>query len=326
MEIRRPQNKSTAPEHDTFVNISMPCGDEIPIPFPGGSLLTVGHIVRELAMRVPNHSSTFLLFANDSDCPVDGGQSDVEVDPSKDIALLFQTYKAFDTGAELSTAVRDWLSCKGETKSIVSERYGYVIGEWDTSNVTDMSGLFCGRYKFNEDISGWDTSKVTNMEDMFAGAWAFDGDLSGWDTSRVTNLRGTFAWSTAFDGDISRWDVSGVTDMSRMFEHAHAFDGDLGGWDTSRVTDMHDMFERATAFNGDVSGWDTSGVTNMCRMFFFATAFNGDISRWNTVAVTTMRRMFDMASAFNGDVSRWDTSSVTDMDWREGIPVPYPCE
>ena len=34
---------------------------------------------------------------------------------------------------------------------------------WDTSLVTDMSGLFSSKGNFNQDISGWDVSKVTDM-------------------------------------------------------------------------------------------------------------------------------------------------------------------
>ena len=37
------------------------------------------------------------------------------------------------------------------------------IGKWDTSNVTDMEGLFYKMKDFNEDISAWNTSKVIGM-------------------------------------------------------------------------------------------------------------------------------------------------------------------
>lgn len=46
-------------------------------------------------------------------------------------------------------------------KSII-QRYGN-ISDWDTSSVTDMSGLFQDT-TFNSDISKWDTSKVTTMQ------------------------------------------------------------------------------------------------------------------------------------------------------------------
>ena len=36
--------------------------------------------------------------------------------------------------------------------------------DWDTSLVTDMSGLFSVKSAFNQPIGNWDTSKVTSME------------------------------------------------------------------------------------------------------------------------------------------------------------------
>ena len=47
--------------------------------------------------------------------------------------------------------------------------FNQPIGEWDTSKVTDMSGMFHGPCAFNQPIGDWDTSKVTNMHHMFVG-------------------------------------------------------------------------------------------------------------------------------------------------------------
>ena len=52
--------------------------------------------------------------------------------------------------------------------------YGYSgltsldLSGWDTSNVTDMGGMFekCSNLT-SLDLSGWDTSNVTDMTDMF---------------------------------------------------------------------------------------------------------------------------------------------------------------
>jgi surface protein len=228
------------------VTVSTLGGGDIAIPFPYGIPLTTGDLVRELATRVPNHRSTFLLCVNDAESPVEGHAPDADlatvvVDTTKDVTLLFQPYEAFATGAELKAAVGEWLA-GGERNSVVSERYGHRIGAWDVSEVTDMWELFRGASAFNDDISGWDTSSVTDMCFMFNGALAFNGDVSGWDTSRVTNMYYMFQGATAFNGDVSGWDTSSVTDMRCMFREARAFNGDVSGWDTSSVTDMRQMF------------------------------------------------------------------------------------
>ena len=40
---------------------------------------------------------------------------------------------------------------------------GRDIGDWDTSNVTDMSGMFNYADRFNQSISNWNTSNVKDM-------------------------------------------------------------------------------------------------------------------------------------------------------------------
>ena len=43
------------------------------------------------------------------------------------------------------------------------------IGDWDTSKVQSMAGMFANAPIFNQDISGWDTSEVLDMDFMFDG-------------------------------------------------------------------------------------------------------------------------------------------------------------
>ena len=117
---------------------------------------------------------------------------------------------------------------------IVEEGFGTEdkpldLNDIDTSEVTDMSGLFDvldGRLlKLSEngnfDISNWDVSNVKDMNNMFWGS-GFDGDLSDWNVSKVENMNRMFEESkfTAKNGDISAWNVSNNITMHNAFYHS----------------------------------------------------------------------------------------------------------
>ena len=63
----------------------------------------------------------------------------------------------------------------------------------DTTNVTNMSSLFCYE-SFNGDISRWNVSNVTNMESMFDHS-RFNQDISHWDVIKVKNMSYMFEYS-----------------------------------------------------------------------------------------------------------------------------------
>ena len=90
----------------------------------------------------------------------------------------------------IQTAVAAWLADKTAAEAI----YGH-ISTWDTSGVTDMSGLFDSASSFNDDISPWDTSGVTTMNGMFRRTSSFNQPIGAWDTSGVRRMDWMFVGS-----------------------------------------------------------------------------------------------------------------------------------
>ena len=125
-------------------------------------------------------------------------------------------------------AVKNYLE-GGELKDAIIKKYG-KIEDWNTSEVTDMNGLFQCCYKFNEDISKWDTSNVTDMFYMFAGAYDFNQPIGKWDVSNVTDMKGMFFGAKSFNQLLDGWNTSKVTRMDRMFYGANNFNLENAPW------------------------------------------------------------------------------------------------
>ena len=127
--------------------------------------------------------------------------------------------------------------------------YG-VIGDWDTSQVTDMKAMFYGAIAFNQPLTHWVTSKVTDMSNMFQDATSFNQPLA-FDTSKVMDMREMFWRASSFNQPLT-FNTSQVTNMGSMFQDATSFNQPLP-FDTEQVTTMEWMFRGAIAFNQPLS-------------------------------------------------------------------------
>ena len=142
----------------------------------------------------------------------------------------------------------------------------------NTSQVTDMSGMFLGCSSLTEiDLSHFDTSQVTNMNGMFMECSSLTAlDLASFDTSKVTNMGAMFKDCKGLTTlDLSHFDTAKVTDMSYMFMGCSNLTTlDLSHCNTSQVTTMYKMFVACSSLTEiDLSGFDISQVEIICDMF-----------------------------------------------------------
>jgi len=249
-------------------------------------------------------------FCTQANSPCGGGCT------STDLSYMYQSYD-FVADASSVGDITGWdTSCITNMSGLFeTTNFTQAIGGWNTSAVTDMSLMFGSEIDynyFNQDISGWDTSAVTNMSGMFWSNLAFDQDISSWDVSSVTEMNYMFFDAEVFNQPLDSWNVSSVTSMDNMLASTFLFNQPLNSWDVSSVTYMGNMFTGTPLFNQPLNNWDVSSVTDMGGLFYF-TGFNQDISGWNTSAVTNMNFMF-RSSPFNQPLNNWDVSQVTSMN------------
>merc|ERR1711977_538308 len=139
------------------------------------------------------------------------------------------------TNETLRVWVNRW--CGGDTR-YYSKALPH-ISTWDTSQVTDMSGLF-GRTSLNENDDVEDTSCV-----LLADLPLFNDDISAWDTSSVTTMEKMFLGQSAFNQPLGDWRVDNVWNMKWMFKDARSFNQPLCGWWVQQVRTMQAMFHGA---------------------------------------------------------------------------------
>ncbi len=166
----------------------------------------------------------------------------------------------------------------------------------DTSEITDMSGLFHnfeGILKI--DVSKWDVSNVENMDSIFKGCINLEKitGIENWDVSNVENMEDMFYKCELFNQDLSNWNMSKVTNISGMFYRCYNFNKPLNNWDVSNVIDMVSAFCECKKFNQPLNDWNVSNATDMSSMFFNCKSFNQDISKWNVSNVTEHDIIFE---------------------------------
>ena len=226
----------------------------------------------------------------------------------------------------LRWALHEWSTDKSLFNTLGDyEDYG-TIEEWNTSIITDMSGLFKDKDSFNEDISEWDVGEVKYMSSMFEGAADFNQDISGWNVSNAKDMSSMFEGASAFNKDISNWEraaadgapvstLVNVATMESMFKDAKAFNQNIGNWNTENVNNMSHMFDGAFVFNKSINSWTVSNVITMASMFKDAKAFNQNIGTWNTENVDNMSHMFDGALVFNKSINSWSVNNVKTTEY-----------
>ncbi|MBT0880605.1 MULTISPECIES: BspA family leucine-rich repeat surface protein [unclassified Campylobacter] len=133
---------------------------------------------------------------------------------------------------------------KVELKELVKDENIY-LGDIDTSLITDMSYLF---YRINRrnfsGINKWNTSNVTNMAGMFYGCIYFNESLS-LDTRNVTNMVGMFYGCESFNQKLY-FNTSNVESMKTMFCGCSKFNQKLD-FDTKKVKYFSSMFDNCSS-------------------------------------------------------------------------------
>ena len=188
------------------------------------------------------------------------------------------------------------------------------LENWNTTNVTDMTGAFISCPAFNADLSSWDVSNVTTMYRMFENDNNFNRSLNTWNTASLVNSVNMFYAANKYNQPMTGWDMSGVTNMNNMFYAATAFAGNVSTWQLTSLQNAVAAFMLCSNFNSSVDGWNTTDALVNCRQFFRACVkFNSTFSTWNTSKVTDFFEFCSQCTQFNSSVAGINTNKATTL-------------
>ena len=140
----------------------------------------------------------------------------------------------------------------------------------------DASNLHSMRYTFSscagEDrtevyFGDFDTSNVTDMTETFSYTVINLPDLSKINTSNVRTMTGMFKFSSINELDLHTFDFKNVCDMDEMFAYISTDKFELGDFYTPSLRSMQRMFNGATLPKLDLGKINTSRVHNMRAAF-----------------------------------------------------------
>lgn len=225
----------------------------------------------------------------------------------------------FDTSKVYNFSSMFRMTTLGKGNNSLTQIIG--IDKLDTSNATDMNGMFYNNANIaNLDVSHFDTSKVTNMKDMFTGMSSLENlDVSNFDTQNVLDMAGMFNSSISLKSlDVSNFKTENVTTMGQMFNKCSAKITGLQNFDMGNVTIISGMLTSTSLENtDDIENWDVSNVSEMSGLFSDCKSLTRvDISKWNKNNVTLINSLFtnDVSLTEIKGLDGWDTSKITNMN------------
>ena len=155
------------------------------------------------------------------------------------------------------------------------------ITNFNTANVTDMSGMFMGCENLKSlELRNFNTVKVTNMSSMFSSCTQLTTlNIGTFKTDNVTSFADMFLGCKALaDVDLSSFSTSNARSLNGMFKNCRSLKSlYLTGFSNGQVTDMSSMFNGCSALTTIYvqDTWSTNAVTVSSDMFTGCTSLIG---------------------------------------------------
>lgn len=198
------------------------------------------------------------------------------------------------------------------------------VSKFDTSNVTDMYGMFqyCKSVS-SLNLSSFNFSKVTNISYMFNVYNAsYGAKLNSLTFPDVVDLRKCTNFSYLFQNcnvlksingcQINNWQIDGtkITTLSNAFNNAGLEEIDMSNWELSyNSLNINNIFSNSKANKIKVPKITATGLTVITEPFYYCQQLRTieGLENWNIPNVTSLYRSFySCANLTSLDLSSWN--------------------
>ena len=265
--------------------------------------------------------TSYVFQENSSTLGTDVGATSLTETPT----VCYYTVKAYTSGSTMYIRSYFKIFAPQNSGGLFSNLNGRItFTNFDTSQVTNMNGMFAMSSFSSLNLSSFNTAKVTVMSEMFSGSDLLTSISFGsyFYTSKVTNMASMFSGCSKLTRLTfnSNFNTSNVTYMGYMFSGCSALKSISFGtnFKTTNVTNMSYMFSGCSALKSiSLSGFNTAKVTNMSYMFNYCSGLTSiSLSGFNTAKVTNMSYMFNYCSGLTSiSLSSFNTAKVTNMSY-----------
>lgn len=302
----RTDNSSYIPSYITpniyFRNNTFSGATSLAYAFAGGHIVALGNMDTS---NVIDMSYMFFYAQNKY-------QITVSFDTSNVVDMSFMFYYADDFSIKLLNLEKVE---NMERMFAFARNCGSIFQLENTKSLKNMAGMFYG-YKTSLTEVKMDTSNVTDMSNVFCSAKVFDTLSLKFDTSNVTTMRNMFrSCNMSSIYWYNKFNTSNVEDMFMMFFSCTNLQRiDLTSFDTHKVKNFKGMFSDCTSLTSlDVSSFDLGAAEDVTGMFSscpsLATLYLGEgfgkmpneinsfdfsqLSAWANDSVKTLLSLYD---------------------------------
>ena len=189
-------------------------------------------------------------------------------------------------------------TCVPETlddlKRIIKERIDKdyadpYLNDIDTSNITNMSYLFCDFKTLKHiDISKWNINNVTTMISMFQNCENIETIQLPDSADKIISTSGMFKNCILLNSitGFEDWDMSNITHTTDMFYDCRSLKNlNLSNWNIKKIIEATYMFYNCEDLEtiGNISDWDLSSIKHLNAIFYGCKKLHdvGDLNKWN---------------------------------------------